>query len=158
MTAAVPLRVGQVAATAGVNLQTVRYYERRGLLPPPERTLGGHRVYPAETITVLRVIKAAQRLGFTLSEVADLLETGRHQHARGKRTKVGLAARAAAKLAEVETRLTDLTIIRDSLRAIIAAGCEDPIACATSRHCPVPFSDLGARDQKEHPPRPTRRR
>jgi MerR family transcriptional regulator, mercuric resistance operon regulatory protein len=70
------LRTGEVAAAAGVNLQTLRYYERRGLLAEPERTLGGHRVYPEQTVTVLRVIKAAQRLGFTLEEVAELLDSG----------------------------------------------------------------------------------
>ena len=53
-----------------MNLQTLRYYER--LLAEPDRTLGGHRLYPAETVTVMRVIKAAQRLGFSLQEVADL--------------------------------------------------------------------------------------
>ena len=70
------LRSGQVAHAAGLNQQTLRYYERRGLLAAPDRTPGGHRLYPAETVTVLRVIKAAQRLGFSLDEVADLLETG----------------------------------------------------------------------------------
>ena len=63
------LRVGQVAAAAGVNLETLRYYERRGLLARPDRSLGGHRLYPLETVTRLRVIKTAQRLGFTLDEV-----------------------------------------------------------------------------------------
>ncbi|WP_281280939.1 MerR family DNA-binding transcriptional regulator [Actinocorallia herbida] len=57
------LRSGELAAAAGVNAQTLRYYERRGLLAEPERTLGGHRLYPAAAVTVLRVIKAAQRLG-----------------------------------------------------------------------------------------------
>jgi DNA-binding transcriptional MerR regulator len=76
------LRSGEVAAAAGVNLQTLRYYERRGLLAEPDRTLGGHRLYPSVTLTVLRVIKAAQRLGFTLDEVADLLDAGRHHHRR----------------------------------------------------------------------------
>lgn len=70
------LRSGQVSAAAGVNVQTLRYYERRGLLEEPARTPGGHRLYPAESVDVLRVIKAAQRLGFTLDEVADLVEAG----------------------------------------------------------------------------------
>ena len=70
------LRSGELAAAAGVNVQTLRYYERRGLLDEPDRTLGGHRMYPSEAVTVLRVIKAAQRLGFTLDDVADLLESG----------------------------------------------------------------------------------
>ncbi len=72
------LRSGQIAHAAGLNQQTLRYYERRGLLAEPDRTPGGHRLYPAETVTVLRVIKAAQRLGFSLQEVAELLEAGRH--------------------------------------------------------------------------------
>jgi MerR family mercuric resistance operon transcriptional regulator len=55
------LRTGQIAEAAGVNQQTLRYYERRGLLAEPDRSPGGHRLYPPETVTVLRVIKAAQR-------------------------------------------------------------------------------------------------
>ena len=82
------LRRGQVAAAADVNIETLRYYERRGLLAEPDRSPGGHRLYPADAVTVLRVIKAAQRLGFTLDEVADLLEIGRHRH--GSRADAGL--------------------------------------------------------------------
>ena len=134
------LRAGQVAAAAGVNLQTLRYYERRGLLDPPNRTPGGHRVYPGEAVTLLRAIKTAQRLGFTLAEVADLMETGAHHH--GRRADAGLQARAAAKLAEVEQKITDLTIIRDTLRKAINAGCDDLIACADSPACPLPFINL----------------
>ncbi|MET8354249.1 MerR family DNA-binding transcriptional regulator [Micromonospora sp. NPDC005206] len=59
------LRSGQVAEAAAVNQQTLRYYERRGLVAEPDRTLGGHRLYPPETATILRVIKTAQRLGNT---------------------------------------------------------------------------------------------
>jgi MerR family mercuric resistance operon transcriptional regulator len=132
------MRSGQIAAAAGVNLQTVRYYERRGLLPEPDRTLGGHRVYPAEAVTVLRVIKAAQRLGFTLEEVADLLDTGRHR--RGP--DIGLRARAETKLAEVEAKIADLQIIAGQLRAAIDAGCDDLVGCAVSDGCPVPFSGI----------------
>ena len=71
------LRSGQVATAAGVNIETLRYYERRGLLREPHRSLGGHRLYPPETVTLMRVIKAAQRLGFTLEEVAELLAATR---------------------------------------------------------------------------------
>jgi DNA-binding transcriptional MerR regulator len=134
------MRAGQVAAAAGVNLQTLRYYERRGLLAEPDRTLGGHRVYPDEAVTLLRVIKTAQRLGFTLAEVADLLETGFHHH--GRRVDAVLQARAAAKLAEVEQKITDLTVIRDTLQEAVDAGCDDLIACAGSPFCPLPFTDL----------------
>ena len=133
------LRSGQVAEAAGVNQQTLRYYERRGLIEEPERTLGGHRVYPSRTVTVLRVIKAAQRLGFTLEEVAELLEAGEHHHGR---TNAGLQAKAGAKLAEVEAKIADLTVIRDTLRTAVAAGCDDLIACADSPCCPLPFVQL----------------
>jgi DNA-binding transcriptional MerR regulator len=77
------LRSGQVANAVGVNVETLRYYERRGIIAEPDRSLGGHRLYPEETVTTLRVIKAAQSLGFTLDEVAELLEAGRHHHGAG---------------------------------------------------------------------------
>jgi DNA-binding transcriptional MerR regulator len=121
------MRSGQVAAAAGVNPQTLRYYERRGLLPEPDRTLGGHRDYPAGTVTALKTIKTAQRLGFTLDEVADLLHVGR------------LGTRAEAKLEEVEAKIADLVAIRDTLRAAVAAGCDDLEACAATPGCPLPL-------------------
>ncbi|WP_232835789.1 MerR family transcriptional regulator [Actinocorallia populi] len=132
------LRSGQVAEAAGVNPQTLRYYERRGLLAEPRRTLGGHRLYPAEAVTVLRVIKTAQRLGFTLEEVADLLETSRHRHGRHD---AGLQERARAKLLEVERRIADLQTVRTTLQEALDAGCDDLVSCAEQSCCPLPFSD-----------------
>lgn len=129
-----PLRSGQLAAAAGVNHQTLRYYERRGLLAEPDRTLGGHRLYPPEALTVLRAIKAAQRLGFTLDEIADLLHVRRHRH------ESGLHACAAAKLADVEARIADLGVVRDALRGALAVGCDDLITCAHTPSCPIPFT------------------
>ena len=140
------LRSGQLADAAGVNLQTLRYYERRGLLASPQRSPGGHRLYPSDTVTLLRVIKTAQRLGFTLNEVADLLDAGRHQH-RGQ-PDTGLQARAREKLVEVEQKLADLTVIRDTLRAAISAGCADLVACAGSSCCPLPFAELAERTDR----------
>jgi MerR family mercuric resistance operon transcriptional regulator len=122
------LRSGQVAEAAGVNLQTLRYYERRGLLAAPERTLGGHRLYPAETVTVLRVIKAAQRLGFSLQEVADLIDVGTHRH--GRRRPAGLQARVRQKLGEVDARIADLTIIRETLQAALVGAAQPWPVCA----------------------------
>lgn len=144
------LRSGQVATAAGVNIETLRYYERRGLLAEPDRTPGGHRLYPAETVTVLRVIKAAQRLGFTLEEVADLIDVGRHHHGprhrrRGRDADTGLQQRARTKLAEVEERIADLHTIRDTLRAALDAGCEDLVACADNECCPIPFATITTR-------------
>ncbi|MFF7943882.1 MerR family transcriptional regulator [Nocardia gamkensis] len=131
------LRTGELAAAAGVNAQTLRYYERRGLLAAPRRSLGGHRLYPEQSVTVLRVIKAAQRLGFTLDEVTELLAATRF----GRRSAdAGLQARAAAKLAEIDAKLAELTAVRDTLRAALAAGCDDLIACSENPCCPVPFA------------------
>lgn len=130
------LRVGELATAAGVNVQTLRYYERRGLLAEPDRSLGGHRLYPPQALTTLRMIKAAQRLSFTLDEIADLLEV---TALRGRRTNTGLHARTAAKLAEVDTKLAELSTIRDTLRAALDAGCDDLLTCAESSCCPLPF-------------------
>lgn len=133
------LRSGQVAAAAGVNVQTLRYYERRGLLPAPARSNGGHRLYDEDAVTALRVIKAAQRLGFTLDEAAKLLESGRYRHGR---PVAGLADRAAAKLAEIDAKIADLTTIRTTLATAVAAGCDDLTACASHPRCPLPFTAL----------------
>jgi DNA-binding transcriptional MerR regulator len=130
------LRSGQVAAAAGVNIETLRYYERRGLLRAPQRSLGGHRLYPPETVTMMRVIKAAQRLGFTLEEVGDLLSATR----LGGRSDAGLRARAAVKLAEVDQKLAELAEVRDTLRAALEAGCDDLLACAENPCCPLPLA------------------
>ena len=131
------MRSSEVAAAAGVNPQTLRYYERRGLLAEPERSLGGHRLYPAEAVTVLKVIKAAQRLGFSLDEIGGLLDPGRHRH---RRLDVGLQSRAKAKLAQVEAKISDLQIIAESLRGATDAGCDDLVACAGEPCCPIPFA------------------
>ncbi|MEQ4717663.1 MerR family transcriptional regulator [Nonomuraea sp. B19D2] len=145
------LRSGQVAEAAGVNMQTLRYYERRGLLAEPQRTLGGHRLYPPEAVTLVRVIKAAQSLGFSLDEVAELLKAGHHHtdgphqahHRPGRQhSDVDLHQRAQVKLAEVQAKIADLTVIANTLRAAITAGCDDLIACAATPNCPLPFADL----------------
>jgi MerR family transcriptional regulator, mercuric resistance operon regulatory protein len=153
------LRSGQLAAAAGVNPQTLRYYERRGLLAEPARTPGGHRIYPAEEVTLLRVIKAAQRLGFSLDEVAELVDAGNGRRGNGRQGNgrqgngrrgngrqgngrqgdAGLQARAAAKLAEVEARIADLHVVAGTLRTALAAGCDDLVACAGEPCCPIPF-------------------
>lgn len=138
------LRSGELAHAAGVNLQTLRYYERRGLLAEPRRSPGGHRLYPAEALTMLRVIKTAQRLGFTLEEVAELVDLGQHRH--GRTPDTGLQSRAASKLAEIETKIADLQTIASTLRTAIDAGCDDLTACATNSCCPLPFADLGRGD------------
>jgi MerR family mercuric resistance operon transcriptional regulator len=114
----------------------LRYYERRGLVAEPTRTLGGHRLYPPETVTVLRAIKAAQRLGFSLDEIAEVLGVGGRPARRPER---GLRRRAETKIAEVESRIADLVVVRDGLRAALAAGCDDLVACADTPGCPLPL-------------------
>jgi DNA-binding transcriptional MerR regulator len=130
------LRTGEVADRAGINVQTLRYYERRGLIAEPERSLGGHRVYPADTVTLLGVIRSAQRLGFTLDEVAELLDTGRRGH-----PTPDLRQRATAKLAEVDRRIRDLDTIRGALARIIDARCDSLTNCSCA-DCPLPYADL----------------
>ena len=140
------LRSGELAEAAGVNPQTLRYYERRGLLAEPHRSPGGHRLYPPEALTMLRVIKTAQRLGFTLDEVADLVDLGQHRH--GRRRDRSLQARAAAKLTEIEARIDDLQLIAAGLRTALAAGCDDLTTCATTACCPLPFAEFDRRDHR----------
>jgi MerR family mercuric resistance operon transcriptional regulator len=136
------LRSGQLARAAGVNVQTLRYYERRGLLPEPRRSLGGHREYDRDAVTVLRVIRGLAALGFTLAEISELIEVGSH---RGPRP--GLRAAATAKLAEVDAKIDHLTQIRATLAAVLTAECSDLTACSCDPACPIPFAEL---DRRSH--------
>lgn len=115
-----------------MNVQTLRYYERRGLIDEPQRSLGGHRLYPDETVTVVRVIRAAQRLGFSLDEVGELLNKRRRDHD-------SLHARAAERLRAVEEQIADLTVIAHTLRAALDAECDDLLICAHDPRCPLPL-------------------
>jgi DNA-binding transcriptional MerR regulator len=131
------LRITDVARAAGVNKETLRYYERRGLLEAPDRSPGGHRLYDDRAVQTVRIIKAAQRLGFTLEEVADLVEVGGRRGARS-----GMQERAREKLVEVEARIAGLETIRTNLRAALDAGCDDLHVCATRDCCPLPFAEI----------------
>ncbi|WP_199753211.1 MerR family transcriptional regulator [Actinoplanes sp. ATCC 53533] len=131
------LRTSEVAEQAGVNIQTLRYYERRGLLPEPHRSNGGHRLYPPDTIALLQVIKAAQRLGFTLDEVADLLDAGRRRH-----PSPDLRERAIGKIAEIDQKIADLASIRASLSEVVDARCDSLTNC-TCTDCPIPYLTIG---------------
>lgn len=131
------LRTGEVAERAGVNIQTLRYYERRGLLAEPDRSLGGHRLYPPDTVALLNIIKAAQRLGFTLDEVAELLDTGRRRH-----PTPDLRQRAINKIAEIDRKIADLAAIRTALTEVVDARCDNLTNC-TCVDCPIPFLTIG---------------
>lgn len=98
-------QIGELAARSGVTPDTLRYYERLGLLPKPHRTSGGFRVYSADTVEWLRFIKQAQALGFTLREVRDLLGfPGSAGVTRCRRVRDTLRG----KLGELEARLVEL--------------------------------------------------
>jgi MerR family transcriptional regulator, mercuric resistance operon regulatory protein len=131
------LRSGELARAAGVGHQTLRYYERRGLLAEPPRTAGGHRLYPPEALTRLRAIKAAQRLGFSLGEAAELVPVVPQRRLQG--TRKPLADRLTARLAEVESAIAELQLVATTLRATLKAGCADLTECAGQPRCPAPF-------------------
>jgi DNA-binding transcriptional MerR regulator len=134
------VRTGEVAERAGVNIQTLRYYERRGLIAEPARGPGRHRTYPPDTVALIVVIKAAQRLGFTLDEIVDLLEASRRRH----RT-LDLKQRALDKITEIDRKMADLAAIREALTKVVAAQCDSLTHC-TCPDCPLPVTDLADRN------------
>jgi DNA-binding transcriptional MerR regulator len=145
----VGLRTGEVAEWAGVNIQTLRYYERRGLLAEPTRSIGGHRLYPPDTVALLNVIKAAQRLGFTLDEVAELLDTGRRRH-----PTPDLRQRAIDKIDEIDeidAKIADLAAIRGALTEVVDARCDSLTNC-TCPDCPIPFLTIGTAERPDGEP------
>ncbi|HEX6965041.1 MAG TPA: MerR family transcriptional regulator [Gemmatimonadaceae bacterium] len=105
------MTIGELARRAGVNVQTVRYYERRGLLAEPHRTPSGYRQYSDATLDRLRFIKRAQELGFTLSEIHELLVL----RLDPRTTAAQVKARAEAKIDDVERRIHDLQHIKHAL-------------------------------------------
>lgn len=123
------MKIGQLARHAEVNIDTVRYYERQGLLPQPARQASGYRRYDQTDVARLRFVRRAKALGFTLTEIRELLElSGRREDDMGS-----LKATATEKLADVEAKLAELTRIRDGLRMLVAA-CPGHGAL---EHCPI---------------------
>lgn len=112
---ALELTIGQLAKMASVNVQTVRYYERRNLLQPTDRKASGYRVYSDEALRRLRFIKNAQALGFTLREVTDLLNLRVSSVARCGTIQV----KAQAKLRQVEAKTRDLLALSRALKSLI---------------------------------------
>lgn len=106
--------IGAFAQASGVNVETVRYYQRRGLLSEPRKPLGGIRRYGESDVARVRFIKTAQRLGFTLEEVALLLKLDDGTHCSEA------AAVAQHKLTEVRARLADLTRMETVLADLVA--------------------------------------
>lgn len=109
--------IGQVASRAAVAIDTIRYYERAGLIPPPARRPSGYRDYPVDTVKRLRFIRRAKDLGFTLNEIGELLFLTE----QGQNDMRGMKAAAAAKLKLVEVKVEELQRIRKALRQLVAA-------------------------------------
>jgi Hg(II)-responsive transcriptional regulator len=109
--------IGQVAAAAAVNVQTLRYYERVGLLPRPARRASGYRNYSRDTVRRVRFIKRAQDLGFTLGEIADLLALRRQSVSACERAQT----RAAATQDRIAEKIRDLERMRTGLAAYVTA-------------------------------------
>lgn len=115
------LTIGWAAKAAGVNVETLRYYERRGLLPEPPRTGTGYRLYDTESVTRLRFIKEAQGLGFTLEEIQELLIL----RVDSENSCADVRARAEQKVADIEDKIHSLQQMRNALQKLIAACAAD---------------------------------
>jgi MerR family mercuric resistance operon transcriptional regulator len=122
-----PLRVGALARKAGVNVETIRYYQRLGLIDTPERPLGGQRGYPPATVERLKFIRRAQQLGFTLEEIADLLKL------QSGVDRASVRRIAGARLEQIRERVADLTRMEHTLHHLL-----EHCAHAPGRHrCPI---------------------
>lgn len=131
------LTIGQVAREAGVGVETVRFYEREGLLEEPIRRASGYRQFDQSAVARLRFVKQAQRLGFTLREIKDLLALKLDPDS----TRAQVRERAEAKVADIEERISDLKRMKKALLPLIRAcdgkgkleGC--PILAAIDSTC-----------------------
>lgn len=107
------LTIGRVAKLAGVHVETIRYYQRRGLLIEPDKPWGAYRRYPAETVKRLRFIKRAQALGFTLEEVGDLLHLSEASACAETRNL------ATHKVELIDRKMADLAAMRQALATLV---------------------------------------
>ncbi len=132
------LTIGQLAKYVGVNIETIRYYERRSLLDPTSRLPSGYRLYNSEAQRRLRFIKNAQALGFTLHEIEELLGLRVSSKARCS----DVQRRAEAKLKHVEAKLRDLQSLARALRSLL----QDCRAGQPTDRCPI----LKAMEDEKH--------
>ncbi len=121
------MRIGQMASEAGVNIQTVRLYERMGLLKEPRRTRAGYRDYSAEATETIRFIKSAQEMGFTLREIKTLVRL----RDGGDHPSGGVRNLALSKIDEINQKIARLEMMRDALtRGLENCACKGrPEAC-----------------------------
>lgn len=123
------LMIGAVAKAAGVNIQTVRYYERRRLLLPSDHRSSGYRLYTDDAILKLRFIKKAQELGFTLNEITGLLKLQVSPRSRCSEVK----KKAEAKLDDVQDKIRGLRAIESVLLDLIKSCRKN----ASTERCPI---------------------
>ena len=110
------MTIGRLAKAAGINVETIRYYQRRGLLDEPRKPLGGHRRYSPDAVRTLAFIRRAQQLGFSLEEVKSLLALARGSNARATREL------AEAKYELLGSRVAQLNKMRKQLERLIGAS------------------------------------
>jgi len=123
------VRTSEVAAAAHVNTQTLRYYERRGLLPQPQRTPSGYRAYTADAVRMVRFVKRAQQLGFTLDDIEELL----HLADGGPVSCDEAKTMARARITDLQRRIENLAGMCDALARLVDT-CDQPRA---QRDCPI---------------------
>ena len=121
------MKIGEVADLAGVSIDTVRFYERRGVLPEPERLESGYRTYTPATVERIRLARRLQQLGFTLDEVIDAL----HANERGDASCESERWRLEAVLERIEAKIAELRAVRRDIRSVVTAC--DSGACVFSR-------------------------
>lgn len=135
-------RASEAARRAGVGVETLRYYERRGLIPEPRRRPSGQREYTLDDIRTVRAIKTAQHLGFTLAETEGIVRVTRRRD--GHKT-VDLREQVEAKLSQVEDKIRGLELLRAELRAVLAAECDSLVDCDCGDDCPIDSDPAAAR-------------
>lgn len=122
--------IGQLAHDAGVGIETIRYYQRIGLIPKPQRMFNGWRRYPERTLQLLRSLRQGRQLGFSLRELGDLFS---HSNAGAPRFCVAFRAAIEAKIAELDAELERLQVHRAQL-CDFAKSCREH---EDSRQCPM---------------------
>lgn len=124
------LTIGFLAKAADVNIETIRYYQRIGLVTEPEKPLQGYRIYPSATLTRIKFIKRAQQLGFSLAEIAELLELGEGSCA-------DVRERAEEKRNQIDIQINDLNNLRTTLSELINTCQSGSELGANSSHCAI---------------------
>lgn len=123
------LTIGALARRAEVNIQTIRYYERRGLLPEPRRTESNYRIYPADAVRRVRFIKQAQQLGFSLKEIGELLSLRAAPRSRCEAVR----RLSEVKLQDIGEKIRSLEAMRKALsKLVLACSGRGPVT-----ECPI---------------------